>query len=100
MLLRQTDVDMSIYGKYDITGVKDGDPEPCPRLWDERRQTWTDSWKENLYDFEIKFLQQKYDEMNTRCSEKLPDPKKLIDIIDLGIMDPELATSCFGEILE
>lgn len=38
--------------------------------------------------------------MNTRCGEKLPDPKKLIDIIDFGIMDPELATSCFAEVLE
>lgn len=57
LLLRNTDVDMSIFGKYDITGVKDGDPEPCPRVWDPRRQTWSDSWKENLYDYEVKELQ-------------------------------------------
>lgn len=37
MLLRNTDVDMSLYGKIDISGVKDGDPEPNPRLWDEER---------------------------------------------------------------
>jgi hypothetical protein len=48
---------MSLYGKYDLTGVKDGEPEPCPKVWDERRHTWSDSWKENLYDFEIKYLQ-------------------------------------------
>lgn len=49
---------MSVYGKIDITGMKDGDPEPHPRVWDEERQTWSDSWKENLYDFEIKSLNQ------------------------------------------
>ena len=54
--MRTTDVDLSIYGKYDLSGVKDGDPEPCPRVWDEERQCWSDSWKENLFDFEIKTL--------------------------------------------
>jgi hypothetical protein len=38
--------------------------------------------------------------MNTRCGQQLPDPKKLIDIIDHGIANPDLATSCFGELLE
>lgn len=38
--------------------------------------------------------------MQFRCADKLPNPKKLIDIVDMGILDPELATSCFGEILE
>ena len=38
--------------------------------------------------------------MNIRCSDKLLDPKKLIDIADFGIKNPELATSAFGEILE
>jgi hypothetical protein len=52
---------MSIYGKFDISGVKDGDPEPCPRIWDAKRQTWSDSWKEHLYDLEIKNLSAKYE---------------------------------------
>ena len=100
MLFRNTDVDLSVYGKIDISGLKDGEPEPCPKVWDPERQTWTDAWKEHLYDFEIKGLQQKYEEMNIRCSTQLSDPKKLIDIIDHGIANPDLATSCFGELLE
>jgi len=36
-LLRNTEVDMSLYGKYDISGVKDNDREPCPRVWDAER---------------------------------------------------------------
>jgi hypothetical protein len=35
-----------------------------------------------------------------RCSASLPNPKKLMDIIDLGIASPDLATSCLGELLE
>ena len=80
--------------------MRDGDPEPCPKFWDKNRQCWSDAWKEHLYDFEIKNLQQKYEEMTQRCGTSLPDPKKLMDIIDLGIANPELATSCFGELLE
>jgi hypothetical protein len=38
--------------------------------------------------------------MNVRCSHKLPDPKNLIDIVDFGINNPELATSAFGELLQ
>jgi hypothetical protein len=46
-------------------------------------------------------LQQKYEEMAPiRCSASLPNPKKLMDIIDLGIASPDLATSCLGELLE
>lgn len=38
--------------------------------------------------------------MNYKAADKLPDPKKLIDIVNLGLTEPELATCCFGEILE
>lgn len=99
-ILRETDVDMSVYGKVDISGVKDGDPEPNPRIWDDQRQCWSDSWKENLYDFEVKDLNAIYDEMNYRCADKLPDPKKLYDIAQLGMDNPDLATNCMGELLE
>jgi hypothetical protein len=56
-MLSSIDVDMSLYGKIDYSGVKDNDPEPCPRVWDDARKCWSDSWKENLYDFEIKYIQ-------------------------------------------
>lgn len=76
---------MSLYGKIDITGMRDGDPEPCPRVWDPKRKCWSDSWKENLYELEIKDLIERYEQMNVRCADKLHDPKKLIDIANFGI---------------
>lgn len=36
---------MSIYGKIDYTGMRDTEPEPCPRVWDNDRKCWSDSWK-------------------------------------------------------
>lgn len=44
-LFHELDVDMSRYGQMDITGFKDSDGEPCPRVWDDLRQCWSDDWK-------------------------------------------------------
>lgn len=68
-------------------------------MWDPRRKVWSDSWKEFLFDFEIKMIQKEYEAMNVRVSDKLRDPKKVIDIINFGIENPELATNCLGEVL-
>lgn len=59
--MREFEVDLDVYGKCDISGVHDSEAEPCPRVWDEKLKTWTDSWKDLLYDVEIKHYQQKYD---------------------------------------
>lgn len=34
-IFREFEVDMNLYGKFSLTGVKDGDPEPCPRVYDK-----------------------------------------------------------------
>ena len=99
-ILLDFDVDTSLYGKYDISGVKDGDPEPCPRKWDPERKIWNDVWKESLYDVEINMLAAKYETMNYRLADKLPDPKKLIELVDYGIENPEVATNVVAEVLE
>lgn len=36
-LLSEIDVNMEIYGKMDMAGNRDGDPEPMPRKWDQLR---------------------------------------------------------------
>lgn len=84
-LLNEIDVDMSRYGLYDISGVRDGDPEPCPRTWDPVRKCWSDDWKDFLYDAEIQHYENIYETMEYRLSDKVPDPKKLIEIADYGL---------------
>ena len=51
--LQEIPVDLTRYGKYDITAIRDGDPEPCPRKWDPRRRVWSDDWKDQLFESEI-----------------------------------------------
>ena len=51
--LKKLTVDLSLYGTFDNTGVRDGDPEPCPREYDVRRKVWNDSWKVHLFETEI-----------------------------------------------
>jgi len=53
-----------------------------------------------LYDIEIKNLTAKYETMNYRLSDKLADPKTLIQLVDEGINNPEIATNAIAEILE
>lgn len=36
-IFTEMDVDLGRYGKFDMTGARDGDPEPCPRTWDPLR---------------------------------------------------------------
>jgi len=91
---------MSLYGQYDLTGAKDSDGEPCPRTWDPLRQCWSDDWKGYLYDQEMKMLDQRYKELKYRLSEKCPEPKTLMDIIEAGQLDPNLATNAIAELLE
>ena len=42
----------------------------------------------------------KYETMNYRLSDKLADPKLLIQIVEEGINNPEIATNAIAEILE
>ena len=42
----------------------------------------------------------KYETMNYRLSDKLSDPKLLIQLVDEGINNPEIATNAIAEILE
>ena len=94
------DVNMDLFGQYDITGVKDADGEPCPRTWDPHRQYWNDEWKEFLYEQETKMLEKRYKELDYRLREKCENPNKVIDIVNAGIADPNLATNAIAEVLE
>ena len=101
-VLRDWEVDQSLYGKYDLSGIKDSENEPCPRVWDPVHMCWSDSWKEKLYDVEVNYYDQQYDLMAFRLSsqDKLPEPRYISDIVNFGIANPELATNAVAELLE
>ena len=99
-IFSEMDVDLERYGKRDMTGVKDGDPEPCPRTWDPLRQCWSDDWKGYLYDVELKYLEQRYKDLDYRLADKCPKPSKMIEFIDVALEDGNLATNAIAEILD
>lgn len=98
-ILRENDVDMSLYGAYDIAGVRDDEPEVTDRHWDEVRKTWTDDWKKELFEHEVVWYQRKYDAMSYRLSDKLKDPVKLVEIAEAGIKNADMATNALAELL-
>ena len=53
-----------------------------------------------MYDQEIKSYEQRYKDLSYRLSDKCQDPKKIMDIVQAGIADPNLATNAIAEILD
>ena len=45
-------------------------------------------------------FQDEWNQMNYRAKTKLPEPKTVADICELGIKDPNLAICCIAEVLE
>ena len=90
---------MSIYGKMDISGIHADDPEPCPNVYNEAKGYWTHEWKNRLIPEEVEYLKLKYDTETNWVGRAVPDPKKMIEIVDAGINDHYIAISCLAEIL-
>lgn len=84
-IFREMDVDLNLYGKFDMTGVHEDDGEPCPRTWDPLRQCWSDDWKGYLYDVELKFLDQRYKDLDYNLAQRCAEPKKVIDFVDVAM---------------
>jgi len=85
-------VNLDIYGKFDMTGIHDEEPEPCPRTFDPRRRTWSDAWKDHLTDMELKQIAKDTPRMQKRIADFIKEPKTLADIADFGIENPDQAT--------
>lgn len=98
-LLKEIPVDLNDYGKYNIVGVKDSDPEPNPVLWDDRKQVYTDSWKEFNSMPEEEIILQDSPDHHLRIKDVLPNPSNLLDIVNAGIKEERLGTSAIAEIL-
>jgi len=62
--------------------------------------TWSDDWKEKLFDPELDYFQALYEKMKYRVGEKVPEPKVFADIAAYGIKNGEAATNALAEILE
>lgn len=98
-LLRNTLVDLKEYGKFNIVGTKDDDPEPNPILWDDRTKTYTDSWKEWNAIPEEEIVASDHPDHHLRLKEVLPKPKNLLEIVNAGIENNRVATCAVAELM-
>lgn len=86
------------YGRINSAGIKDGEQEPLPILWDEGRKVFTNSWKIYNED-EDASITKNCPEQFKRISDYIPEPKNLLEIINYGIDNPDFATNAFAEVL-
>jgi small subunit ribosomal protein S29 len=99
--LNTFDVDMNVYGKCDLAGSITGDPDFNTRLYNKKRNFWSDDWKLHFPNERLKGYWDEIANSQKKLLEKMPkDPKKLIDIVLPALKEPILCTAAVGEILQ
>jgi len=83
-ILKKTEVDLKLYGKSDMAGNRDGDPDPIPVLWDSDREVYTDSWKKFIPKVANLDLSLDYPDHHKRLLDILQKPKNLLEIVNGG----------------
>ena len=97
-ILEKMKINPDKFGKFNSAGVRDGEPDPVPVLWDEGRRVFTDSWK--IFDPDEEAFITKYSPNQLRrLSDFCVNPKTALDIINYGIENIDFATNAFAEVL-
>ena len=100
-LLAKIPVNMELYGKFDVAGVHESDPEPVPVTYDPERKLYSNHWEKDIDDDEkadIREEQREFDEIS--ISQLLPKPKNLLEIAEVGLNNKVLPIAAICEILE
>jgi len=84
-ILKAAEVDIYLYGKSDMAGNRDGDPDPIPVVWDKEREVYTDSWKKFIPKVPNVDLANDYPDHHKRLYDIMAKPKNLLEIINCGI---------------
>ena len=97
--LANNPINMDIFGKYDITGVREDEADPVQNIYYRDRKTYfneiADKVKKRTQDEE----EQARQDAKKRITDVLKNPKNIISIAEAGIAHPEYATCAMGEIL-
>lgn len=88
-----------IYGRHDFAGNNLDQIEPVPVLWDERRQTYTDSWKVHNSIPEEQINLKDHPDHTSSIKERLPSPKTILEIVDYGINNDRYALNALAEVI-
>jgi len=88
-----------IYGRYDFAGNNLDEPEANPILWDERRQVYTDSWKQNNAIPEEQINLKDYPDHIQTLKKLLPKPSNVLEIVEYGISNERMACNALAEVI-
>lgn len=87
------------FGKINFAGEKDGTLESFPTLWDEKREVFTDSWKQLPFAESKEEIAKEYPDHYKRISDYIPKPKNLLEIVEFGLDNPRFAHNAIAEVL-
>ena len=115
-IFSEMEVDLNLYGKFNLSGVHDEEPNPVPNFYIEERQTYfyeydnvryqmdyVDGADEYEDEYKMKETEQEVEfkhQLRRRLSNELQKPTTIKDIYDYAIAHPLLATNAIAEILE
>jgi small subunit ribosomal protein S29 len=99
-LVKDIPVDMKLYGKYNLAGVHDEEPEPIPVTYDKVRKVWSNDWERFITPNEKLFMSEERRQFNVRLRQKIPEPKTLGEIVDFGIKEEMFSINVIYELLE
>lgn len=99
-LLEKIPVDHSIYGKFNSAGVHCNEPEPVPNFYIAEREIhfYDSDWFIN--EQEQILIDKIIRSLDVSCGSELPNPRSLVDIVQIGINDWRLTMCALAEVLE
>ena len=98
-ILRSYPVDLSLYGKFDMAGSREGGLDPVPIFYDKERKVWSDSWKKFNLISEEEISVKDFGDHHLRIIDMLEKPKNMLEIVNKGIENKRFATCALAEVL-
>lgn len=99
-LLDKIPIDQSIYGHFNFAGCHDHEPIPVPNTFDEWTQTHFYDSDKFLLKGEMQAYVNEQRHWKTRLTEKLPEPKTLLELCKFAEKSPEYTTNVVAEVIE
>ena len=91
---------MSLYGKYNASGVHENDPEPVPNYYDPERKVFFKDFERFYHPQEKSVMDEEDKVIEIPLGKKLKNPKTLLDIVQYGIDHSLYSNNAIYELLE
>ena len=99
-IIKDLPVNLELYGKYNLAGVHDDEPEPVPVTYDPERKVWSNDWEQFITPNEKLFIAEERRQFNVRLKQRLPEPKTVLEIVEHGLKEEMFSINVIFEILE